>query len=93
MTGQRREIHEDTGRTSEGNFFNASPAKGVSPNIAQRCAENFVESSLDGVYSHGVNRFARVIRYLDQGVIAKEAEPVCGRIWGSGTLGWKYGHG
>lgn len=67
--------------------------RGVSPNIAQRCAENFVESSLDGVYSHGVNRFARVIRYLDQGVIAKEAEPVCGRIWGSGTLGWKYGHG
>lgn len=36
---------------------------------ATQAANNFVESSLDGMYSHGVNRFPRAIEYIDRGII------------------------
>lgn len=45
--------------------------------IAQIAAENFTRSSIDGIYSHGVNRFPRVIEYLDKGVIDGAATPEC----------------
>lgn len=51
--------------------------RGVDPVIARAAAENFTQSSLDGVYSHGVNRFPRVISYLDKGVIDGKATPEC----------------
>lgn len=51
--------------------------RGVDPVIARAAAENFTQSSLDGVYSHGVNRFPRVISYLDKGVIDGKAKPEC----------------
>lgn len=35
----------------------------------------FAESSLDGVYSHGVNRFARFIHTVKRGIVQKDAEP------------------
>ena len=38
-------------------------------------ARIFSESSLDGVYSHGVNRFPRFIRTVENGIVDKEAEP------------------
>ena len=31
---------------------------------AEKCAEIFTQNSLDGVYSHGVNRFKRFIDFL-----------------------------
>lgn len=52
-------------------------SRGVAPNIASVAAENFTQSSLDGVYSHGVNRFPRVISYLEKGVIDGKSQPVC----------------
>lgn len=51
--------------------------RGVDPVIAHAAAENFAQTSLDGVYSHGVNRFPRVIRYLDKGVVDGRAVPEC----------------
>ena len=44
---------------------------------AQKCATVFAQSSLDGVYSHGVNRFPRFIKYLDEGYVHVEVEPEC----------------
>ena len=34
---------------------------------AESLAEIFANNSLDGVYSHGANRFPRLIEYMDKG--------------------------
>ena len=52
-------------------------AHGVSAENAAPCAENFAQSSLDGIYSHGVNRFPHLIEYLDKGLVDGKARPVC----------------
>lgn len=51
-------------------------AHGVSPENATPAAENYAQNSLDGVYSHGVNRFPRTINYLDRGLIDGKTRPV-----------------
>ena len=56
--------------------------KGFSADIAKRSAELFAKNSLDGVYSHGINRFPRVISYVDKGYIKIDAEPTV-----EGTMG------
>jgi 3-dehydro-L-gulonate 2-dehydrogenase len=43
--------------------------RGLNEKNATAAATVFAKNSLDGVYSHGVNRFARVISYLDHGTI------------------------
>lgn len=42
---------------------------------AKTCAQVFAESSLDGVYSHGVLRFPRFVEYIKKGYINIDAEP------------------
>jgi 3-dehydro-L-gulonate 2-dehydrogenase len=42
---------------------------------AKQCAHIFTQNSLDGIYSHGVNRFARFVRYIRNGYIVIDAEP------------------
>lgn len=42
---------------------------------AELLARTFMESSLDGVYSHGLNRFPRFIRNVKEGIVKVEAEP------------------
>lgn len=48
--------------------------KGFSEEDAEISAKLFAENSLDGVYSHGVNRFPRVIQYIDKGYIDVKAK-------------------
>lgn len=43
--------------------------KGFDAAAAQEAATVFAQNSLDGIYSHGINRFSRVARYLDSGMI------------------------
>lgn len=43
--------------------------KGFREERARLCARIFSESSRDGVYSHGLNRFPVFIKYIDQGYI------------------------
>ncbi len=50
-------------------------AKGVSEKMADDVAQMFAETSQDGVYSHGVNRFPRMISYLEKGYIKPEEKP------------------
>ncbi len=47
----------------------------VEEEVAKECAKLLVENSLDGIYSHGVNRFPRIISYLKKGYIKPEAKP------------------
>lgn len=42
---------------------------------AERCAEIFAINSLEGIYSHGVNRFPRFVNYLQKGFVDPHAEP------------------
>lgn len=52
-------------------------SRGFSTEHAEDAASVFAKNSLDGVYSHGVNRFPRVISYLDKGEIDPKAIAVC----------------
>jgi 3-dehydro-L-gulonate 2-dehydrogenase len=51
-------------------------AHGFKPDRAKTCASVFIGNSLDGVYSHGINRFSRFIGYVRDGGIKPDAIPV-----------------
>ena len=56
---------------------------------AELCARLFAETTCDGVYSHGVNRFARFVSTVRNGSVDPNAEPkVVGAVWSDGTAGW-----
>jgi len=48
---------------------------GFSKSKADQCAEIFALNSLEGVYSHGVNRFPRFVSNIKEGYILPEAVP------------------
>jgi 3-dehydro-L-gulonate 2-dehydrogenase len=57
-------------------LFNSILLKqGFTPEKAMQCAEIFANNSIDGVYTHGVNRFPRFIEYIQKGHINVQAEP------------------
>lgn len=49
---------------------------GFTPENAKTCARIFTENSVDGVYTHGVNRFPRFVKYVAEGFVKPNAEPV-----------------
>jgi 3-dehydro-L-gulonate 2-dehydrogenase len=49
--------------------------EGFARGHAARCAELFAQSSRDGVYSHGLNRFPLFIAMVRAGVVDLRAEP------------------
>ena len=49
--------------------------KGMEPERASLCAQLFTQASLDGVYSHGLNRFPRFIDFIDKGYVDIHARP------------------
>ncbi len=57
----------------ENKFKNILEDRGFSAENAKAAAGVFARNSLDGIYSHGVNRFPRVINYLDKGEIDRNA--------------------
>ena len=48
---------------------------GFSADRAHTCARLFAETTRDGVYSHGVNRFPRFVAMIRNGSVNVEAEP------------------
>ncbi len=48
---------------------------GFSDNKAEKCAGIFAVNSLEGVYSHGANRFPRFVRNVRDGYVKPDAEP------------------
>jgi 3-dehydro-L-gulonate 2-dehydrogenase len=59
----------------KGTFSRILVNHGFREEKAEKCASVFAENSLDGVYSHGVNRFPRFIRYIQKGYVKADAEP------------------
>jgi 3-dehydro-L-gulonate 2-dehydrogenase len=45
------------------------------PAKAKKCAEIFTDNTVDGITTHGVNRFPRFINYVRNGYVQKDAEP------------------
>jgi len=56
--------------------------QGFSGEKANTCATIFADNSLDGVYTHGVNRFPRFVKYVTEGHVRPENEAVCERTVG-----------
>lgn len=54
-------------------FARVLESRGFSAGDARSAAEIFAQNSLAGVYSHGLNRFPRVVEYLDKGKIDPNA--------------------
>jgi len=48
---------------------------GFSEPKAEKCAEIFTLNSIEGVYSHGVNRFPRFVKNTREGYVKPEADP------------------
>lgn len=63
-------------REMENIFFNILTRHGFSESKARTCAQVFTENSIDGVYTHGVNRFPRFVQYVKDGYVHADAEPV-----------------
>lgn len=65
-------------------FYDILMGLGFSTDRASRCATIFTENSVDGVYTHGVNRFPRFVQYVKNGWIKADAEPAivksCGAL-------------
>jgi 3-dehydro-L-gulonate 2-dehydrogenase len=53
-------------------FLSVLNKHGFSGDRAGICARIFVQNSIDGVYTHGVNRFPRFISYIKQGYVIPE---------------------
>ncbi len=49
---------------------------GFAPVRAEMCARLFAETTCDGVYTHGVNRFSRFVAMVRNGSVDAAAEPV-----------------
>ncbi|MEO6221052.1 MAG: 3-dehydro-L-gulonate 2-dehydrogenase, partial [Ginsengibacter sp.] len=49
--------------------------EGFTKDKASQCATVFTNNSLDGVYTHGVNRFPRFVQYIREGFIKVDAIP------------------
>ena len=67
-----------TAQVLQGTFEHILRGRGVAPAAAVETAEVFTSNTIDGVPSHGINRFPRVISYIDKGHIdvAAIAAPV-----------------
>jgi 3-dehydro-L-gulonate 2-dehydrogenase len=56
-------------------FFSILTGIGFAEEKAKTCAAIFTANSVDGVYTHGVNRFPVFVQYVKVGLINKDAEP------------------
>jgi 3-dehydro-L-gulonate 2-dehydrogenase len=56
---------------------------GIAPDRAQLCARLFAETTRDGVYSHGLNRFPRFRAMVENGSIDVDATPILTAAFGA----------
>jgi 3-dehydro-L-gulonate 2-dehydrogenase len=71
-------------------FHRALLTLGLAPARAELCARLFAETTRDGVYSHGINRFARFAAAIENGSVQPNADPQ--RIASFGSLERWDGH-
>lgn len=58
-------------------FERVLSARGFDAESARDSAIIFAQNSLAGVFSHGLNRFPRVVEYIEKGVIDPKAKATC----------------
>lgn len=75
MEGNSQETVRISAAEMQTNFFYILRKHGFTEAKAKTCAEVFTDNSLDGVYTHGVNRFSRFVQYVKDGLIVPDAEP------------------
>src|SRR5438046_5621054 len=56
---------------------------GFTEDRGRRCAQLFVETTRDGIYSHGLNRFSRFVRTIQNGLVDVHAQPKFVQSYGS----------
>ncbi|HEV7330969.1 MAG TPA: 3-dehydro-L-gulonate 2-dehydrogenase [Flavisolibacter sp.] len=64
-------------------FFSVLSHIGITEEKARACAAVFTTNSVDGVYTHGVNRFPVFVQYVQEGLVDKDAEPALNTAMGS----------
>lgn len=64
-------------------FNNILLKYGFSSKQANDCAEVFTANTIDGIYTHGVNRFPRFVQYVKEGGVKPEATPSLLHAFGS----------
>jgi 3-dehydro-L-gulonate 2-dehydrogenase len=69
------EVEDQLARVLEGLGFDSERARS--------CARLFAETSRDGVYSHGLNRFPRFVEQVRRGVVDPRAHPERVAGWGA----------
>lgn len=60
-----------------GVFYEILRGRGVDEKYAVELSTVFADNSVDGIYSHGVNRFPRFIQYIDDGYVHVDVVPEC----------------
>lgn len=68
----------------QGEFKRVLIKYGFPEERASQCARLFAENSLDGVYTHGLNRVPRFIEYIQKGLVDIHAVPT--KVTGSGVM-------
>src|SRR4051794_29794399 len=56
---------------------------GLAPDRAEACARLFAETTRDGVYTHGINRFPRFAAYIQTGAVDPKAAPTLVSAFGA----------
>src|SRR5687767_10281876 len=56
-------------------FYDILIRKKLPEDKARKCADVFTENSIDGVLSHGVNRFHRFVTTIEKGIVDPFASP------------------
>ena len=59
----------------QGCFAGILSKMGFSNENAQKCGAVFTGNSVDGIYTHGVNRFPRFVKYVKDGFVKPNAVP------------------
>lgn len=90
MTEERSEFIFVGPETMRQVFYNALIKRNLPEAKARKCADVFTQNSLDGVLSHGVNRFHRFVTTIEKGIIDPFGEPSC--IKKMGALEQWHGH-
>jgi 3-dehydro-L-gulonate 2-dehydrogenase len=57
---------------------------------AEECATIFTQNSVDGIYTHGINRFPRFVQYIQKGYVIPNAKPT--RLHYFGSIEQWHGH-
>ena len=57
-------------------YYNILIKNGFVPDKARTTAQVFTSNSLDGVYTHSVNRFPKFVQYVQQGFVKPDKEAV-----------------